>query len=150
VPFTISRYANTLTPQYAFQSWGVLNDNKTVGGNPLRLNGVQYAQGLGTHAYSEIHYALWGNCTFFTASVGIDDEVPKGIGQVIFQIWADGHWLMQSPVMTSGSPSVQLSVSLAGYQTLGLVVTNGTYMAPFWEVPDDHADWVNPVIGCTH
>jgi hypothetical protein len=110
---------------------------------------VQYAKGFGVHAYSELHYALYGNCTNFTATVGVDDEVPAGIGSLTFQVWADGNLLYQSGALTSGSPAGQVNVKLTGYQTLGLVVTNGTYMAPSWAVPDDHADWANAIIGCT-
>jgi hypothetical protein len=127
-----------------------LHDNESVGGNPLRIDGVQYAQGLGTHAYSEIHYALGGYCTTFTATVGVDDEIPQGYGWLMFEVWGDGHWLAQSPMMKSGSPAAHISANLTGYQTLSLVVTNGTYMAPAADVPDDHADWADAVIGCIH
>ncbi len=149
-PFVILRELSSLTPTYEWQSWGTPQMNTSVVGDPIRLDGVQYAKGLGVHAYSELHYALWGNCTSFTATVGVDDEIPAGLGSLAFQVWADGHLLFNSGTMEAGSPVGHVSVNLTGYQTLGLVVTNGTYMAPSWAVPDDHADWANAIVGCIH
>jgi hypothetical protein len=149
-PYSVLRYLSSLTPTYEWQSWGTPQMNTSVIGDPIRLDGVQYAKGLGVHAYSELHYALWGNCTSFTATVGVDDEIPVGLGSLAFQVWADGHLLYNSGTMEAGSPVGHVSVNLTGYQTLGLVVTNGIYMAVSGAVPDDHADWANAIVGCAH
>jgi hypothetical protein len=124
--------------------------NQSVVGNTMTIAGSQYEHGFGTHAYSELHWPLYGQCTNFTATVGVDSEVPAGAGNVMFQVWADGSLLYQSGFMQSGSQPAYVNVNLAGYQNLGLVVTNGTYMAPAWAVPYDHSDWANPIIVCNN
>ena len=148
-PIAVTRYLSDVTPIYAVNGWGNVQNDVTVLGTPLALNGVHYAKGLGVHAYSEVRYALWGNCPFMTAKVGIDDEVPAGSGSVDFQVWADGSLLYDSGFMTSGNPRQSVNVNLTGRQTLGLVVTNGIYMAPSWTTYDDHADWANATIVCS-
>ena len=75
--------------------WGPVEKDRSNGeaglgdGLPLTLNGVVYAKGLGGHAASDIRYNLAGNCSTFSVSVGLDDEVG-GNGSLIFTILADG------------------------------------------------------------
>ncbi|HEX4277445.1 MAG TPA: NPCBM/NEW2 domain-containing protein [Bryobacteraceae bacterium] len=147
-PFSIVRYISDLTPGYMFQSWGTPQKDLSITDLPLTLSATTYAKGLGVHAYSELHYALWGNCTSFAATVGVDDDVPTGLGSLAFQVWADGIKVYDSGMLQSGSPAGHVNVDLTGRQTLGLVVTNGIYQAPSWAVPVDHADWANATIGC--
>ena len=144
----VSRYLSDLTPYYAVNGWGNAQMDASVFGNRLTLNGVQYAKGLGVHAYSELKYALYGGCNYMTAKVGMDSEVPPGVGNVDFQVWGDGTLLYDSGYLTGGSPRQSINVDLTGRQTLGLVVTNGTYMAPSWTTSDDHADWANAIVVC--
>ena len=144
----VTRYVSDLTPYYVVNGWGTMQKDLSILGYPLIIDGVQYAKGLGVHAYSELRYALSGNCTLFTATAGIDDEVPPGTGWVDFQVWADGYLLYDSGFVTSGSPAHTMSVDLTGRQSLGLVVTNGIYMAPVWTVYNDHADWANAKVTC--
>jgi hypothetical protein len=149
-PFSIVRYISDLTPGYVFQSWGTPQKDLSILDLPITLKGTQYAKGWGVHAYSELHYALWGNCTTFTATVGVDDEVPAGLGSLAFQVFGDGVKLYDSGTLQSGSTPGQVSVDLTGRQTLSLIVTNGIYQAPAWAVPVDHADWANAKVGCIH
>jgi hypothetical protein len=144
----INRYISDLAPNYSWQSWATPQKDISIAGLPITLNGVKYTKGLGAHAYSEVHYALWGNCTAFTATVGVDDEVPAGMGSLSFQIWGDNVKLYDSGTMSSGNPAGHVNVDLTGRQTLALVVTNGIYQAAAWAVPVDHADWANAVVGC--
>jgi len=146
----VSQYISDLTPSYVFNSWGTMQKDLSILGKTLSLNGATYSKGLGVHAYSEVRYPLSGACSAFTATVGIDGEIPPGLGSAAFQVWADGHKLFDSGTMTSGSPAANVSVSLTGYQNLSLVMTNGTYNAPFWSVICDHGDWANAVLTCTH
>ena len=144
----VSRYLSDLTPYYAVNGWGNPQTDVSVWGNPLTLNGVQYGKGLGVHAYSELRYALYGSCNYMTARVGIDSEVPTGVGNVDFQVWGDGTLLYDSGYLTGGSPRQSINVDLTGFQTLGLVVTNGIYLAPSSTTSDDHADWANAIVVC--
>ena len=146
----IARYISDIAPSYSVNGWGNVQINKSTNGTPLTVNGVVYAHGLGAHAYAEQRWPLYANCSTLTATVGVDDEVPAGTGNVTFQVWGDGRLLYNSGYMQGGSKAQSVNVSVAGVQTLGLVVTNGTYMAPSWTTGNDHSDWANPVITCAN
>lgn len=147
-PSGVAHNLSSWTPNYVFNSWGVLQYNKSVLGNPIRLDGVTYQEGLGVNAYSELHYALYGGCYSMAATVGVDDEVPRGMGNVWFQVWADGSLLYQSAPLQSGDTPASFNVNLTGRQNLSLVVTNGIFQAQAWQVPVDHGDWANAIMTC--
>jgi hypothetical protein len=144
----VTRYLSEIPATVVFNSWGVPQMNMSIMGNPIKLDGVVYPEGLGVHAYSELHYPMYGNCWSMSATVGVDDEIPPGLGYLTFQVWADGALLYNSGYLVSGSPAPSFSVNLRGYQNLSLVVTNGIYDAAYWQVPVDHADWANAIITC--
>jgi hypothetical protein len=146
----ITRYLSSIAPFYEFQSWGTPQANQSIAGNPIRLNGTVYQYGLGVHAYSEQKWWMWGNCSTVSATVGIDDEVPAGLGNVDFQVWGDNIKLWDSGYLQAGSPAPSFQVNVSGYTVLDLVVTNGIYQAAAWQVPVDHADWANATITCAN
>ena len=114
-------------------------------GRALTINGQTYTKGLGTHAVSEITYSLAGNCSSFSATVGVDDEVDiqNRWGTVSFEVYADTIKLFDSGVMSGTSPAQPISVSLTGRQSLRLVVTNGGDNAYY-----DHGDWAEARVTC--
>ncbi len=67
--------------------WGQVQVDRSVDGNPLTIAGVQYEQGVGTHADSEFALAVNG-ATRFTAQVGVDDEVLRDLASVEFFVAA--------------------------------------------------------------
>jgi hypothetical protein len=139
-------YLSDINPTFAANGWGPYERDHSNGesgandGGPIMLNGDYYSKGLGTHAASELRFALNGQFAFFSAAVGVDDEVGSG-GSVVFQVWADGTKYFDSGTMTGSSATQNLSVNLAGKNELRLIVTdsgNGN--------TDDHADWGNALI----
>jgi beta-galactosidase GanA len=132
----------------ATNGWGPVERDMSVGGNQagdgktITLNGVQYAKGLGTNSVSDVQLYLSGQCTTFTATVGVDDEVG-GSGSVTFSVVADGVTLITTPRQTGSSASVTINVPITGAQVLDLVVGdagdgNGS----------DHGDWAIPTLTC--
>ena len=111
-------------------------------GHTITLNGVAYAKGLGTHATSDIRYALNGACTKFTSVVGVDDEVGSN-GTVVFQVWTDGTLRYDSGVMTGAMPGASVSVDVTGVTELQLLVTPSTDGSDY-----DHGDWANAQVTC--
>ncbi|MDT4933447.1 MAG: hypothetical protein QOK11_1339, partial [Pseudonocardiales bacterium] len=111
----------------ATNGWGPVERNTSNGeqaagdGKPITLNGVVYASGLGTNAISDVTLYLGGNCTRFTATVGVDDEQGSA-GSVTFSVISDGKTLTTTPVLTGSSASVSLDVDITGTQLLDLVV----------------------------
>jgi hypothetical protein len=148
-PAQTVHYVSDLAAYNVFQSWGTLQLDKSIEGTTLSLNGVKYAKGLGTHAYSEASYHANGGCSTLTATIGIDDEIPPSYGSLYFQVWGDGILLYSGPTMHGGDKAINISVNVSGRQSVGLVVTNGTYKAATWQVPDDHADWANAKLTCS-
>jgi hypothetical protein len=112
--------------------------------NPITLNGVVYAKGLGVHPYdgghSEITYNLGGRYSKFISDVGLDDEVDGGggCGSVNFLVFADGTKIYESGNMANASATQTINVSVAGVQELKLRMTDGGN-----GFSCDHGDWAN-------
>ena len=117
-------------------------EDRAGDGVPLILNGTKYTKGLGVHAYSEIRFALNGQCSVFEANVGIDDEVGSR-GSVVFHVLVDGIERYTSNVMTGAGAAETVLVSLAGASALALIVTDAGD-GPYF----DHADWAGAHIHC--
>jgi endonuclease/exonuclease/phosphatase family metal-dependent hydrolase len=146
-PDTTTSYLSNLTPASATIGWGSIGWDVSVGGNPLRLNGVTYAKGIGTHAVSDIRYDLAGRCSRFQAVVGLDDEMTKG--SVRFQVVADGTLVYDSFAvmgrnMTAADAGRPVSVDISGRVELRLLVADGGD-----GIGSDHADWADARITCT-
>ena len=128
--------------------WGPVERDHSNGedaagdGATLTLNGVTYAKGLGAHAPSEVQVNLGGNCSAFTAKVGVDDEVADR-GRVNVKVAVDGVVKFTSDPLTGTSPTVPVSVDVAGGQTLSLQITDGGD-----GVTSDHGDWADAKLTC--
>jgi hypothetical protein len=124
------------------QGWGVLMIDRSVMGNPLRIAGREFASGLGTHAVSEIVYALEGGAETFEAWAGVDDEMAGYTNSsVVFQVFGDGKKLFDSGVMRMREPAKRVSVALTGISELKLVVTDAGD-----GIACDHADWADATL----
>lgn len=131
----------------ATNGWGPVERDQSVGGTaandgtPLKINGTTYAKGLGTNSLSDVQVYLAGQCTDFTATVGIDNNSP---GTVTFAVSLDGKVLASTPVLNSKSAAVAIDVPVTGGQVLELSVGDGGDGNG-----NDHADWVNPILTCS-
>src|SRR6202042_2111677 len=84
-----------------------------------------------------------GNYSSFLSAVGIDDEENAvGSGSVDFQVVGDGKVLFDSGVLTSGSPVVNINISVVDVQQLTLIATNGVANS----INYDHADWAGAAL----
>jgi hypothetical protein len=146
---TTTTYLSDLSWTSATNGWGPVEKNKSNGGlaagdgRTITLNGTTYTKGLGTHAVSDIRYALSGACSRFRADVGVDDEITSTSASVVFQVFADGTKLYDSGLMGATTATKSIDVNLTGKNQLQLVVTdagNGNN--------SDHADWAAARIDC--
>jgi hypothetical protein len=112
-------------------------------GGPLTLDGQVYAKGLGVHAPSTVSYYLGGKCSRFTATVGVDDEIPD-YGSVIFTVLVDGKPKQVSPTMNGTTESVDLDVDVSGASYLDLQTSAGAS-----SVSGDHGDWADAQLTCS-
>jgi RHS repeat-associated protein len=149
-PSGTSEYLSDLAYTVVANGYGPVEKDRSNGENlagdgvPLRLNGVTYSKGLGTHAASEIRYGLAGDCSRFTAAVGIDDEVPDAMpGDVVFEVYGDGSLLWTSGLMQPATATRLVDVDVSGRTTLRLVVTTGGD-----DNYHDHGDWADAKVTC--
>ncbi|MFC0616988.1 NPCBM/NEW2 domain-containing protein, partial [Deinococcus budaensis] len=126
----------------ATNAWGPVERDRSNGeqgaadGRPLTLGGQTFAKGLGVHAPSEISYALSGQCTTFTATLGLDDEVGDR-GSVVFEVWnGTATKLFDSGLLRGADAPRAISVPIDGVSSLRLVVRDAGDGLNY-----DHADW---------
>lgn len=148
-PPTGSPYLSDLSFVSSSNGWGPVERDTSNGeqaagdGQPITIRGTGHAKGLGVHADSDVAFFLGGNCSRFTAGVGIDDEVAP-YGSVTFGLVADSRTLATTPVLTGSSPVLPLDVDVTGVQHLHLVVFDGGDGNAH-----DHADWADARLNCS-
>ena len=142
------RYLSDMTFTQLMNGWGPAEKDQSNGeaggndGRTLSLDGVTYAKGIGVHADSQLKWQLSGQCTTFSAVVGVDDEVGSR-GSVIFQVYVDGGIRFQTGVMTGSTPARSIQVDVTGANQLALFVHYG------WDnYGYDHADWADAKVTC--
>ena len=106
-------------------------------GQPLKLHGTNYTNGLGLTAYSRDDYYLDGTTTRFQSTIGLDDASGTN-ASAIFRVYADGTVLYDSGVLTAASPVQTIDVDVTGAIRLTLEVTNVQA-----GVTNDYCDWVS-------
>lgn len=128
-----------LSINYARQDHGAMAINRSFDGNYLSVDGRRYAQGIGTHATSDIQYQLPTGAKEFSFIAALDDEV--GTADVQFSVWGDDKLLWQSsPIYGYERNVATQKVDVSGISKLNLKV------APLKDDKWDHANWVNAVI----
>ncbi len=107
--------------------WGPVERNQSVGGpnandgNPMTIDGTVYPKRLGTNSISDVKIYLGGNCSTFTSTVGVDDEVGNS-GTVTYSVLGDGKTLASTDTIKGGDPAQYITASVSGVQVLDLVV----------------------------
>lgn len=77
------------------QAFGTPEKNKSVSGEPLKVGGLSYSEGLGVHSSFRIKFNLMGNSNSFSCKIGVNDKglnynnpdlikIPLVDGTVIF------------------------------------------------------------------
>ncbi|MFF3291435.1 endo-alpha-N-acetylgalactosaminidase family protein [Streptomyces sp. NPDC003023] len=140
-PPSADAWASDLDWTSATNGWGPVERDLSNGetgtgdGGPLRIGGVTYEKGLGSHAPARIRYYLGGKCASFTAQVGVDDAQTSR-GSVRFSVLADGAEKAASPVLGAAAPAWSLTADVTGADYVELVVGDGGDGNG-----NDHADW---------
>ncbi len=89
----------------ASAQWGSVNVGKNANGGPMMVDGVEYTDGIGTHAASTIAFKLPANARTFTAIAATDDGgTTQGATSVKFQVFASKP--------TTGSRIPQLTATM--------------------------------------
>ena len=106
----------------------------------MKIKGVSFVHGVGTHAASEMRIDLKGVATKFISQVGVNDET-NGSGSVVFEVYVDGKKVASSGLMRGREAPKTLSADLTGAKQLVLIVTDGGDTMDY-----DHADWAGEVL----
>jgi len=117
--------------------WSNTKAKRSVGNNPLRMAGVTYERGVGTHPPGEFRIRLDAGAGRFTSLVGIDAESGNK-GTAEFKIVGDDKTLWQSGIMKGGQPPKKADVNVEGVKLLKLIVTVGGD-----GYGHDHTDWAD-------
>lgn len=131
-------FLTKLPMDYARQDHGTIKINRSYDNNYLSLNKRRYAQGIGSHANSDVQFRLPDGAIEFRFIAGIDDEV--GTADAQFSIWGDDKLLWQSPPYLGYETYKVQKVDVRGVKKLNLKVSS------LKEDKWDHVDWVNTVI----
>lgn len=132
----------------ASNGWGPVERDQSNGetdegdGAPLSLNGTTYAKGLGTHAPASVRYFLAGQCSSFSATVGLDDKQASR-GSISFEVLGDGRSLASTDVLTPANRTADISADLSGVRVVELKVGDGGDGNG-----NDWADWANAKFSC--
>ena len=118
------------------QGLGTPQADKSADGHALVIGGQTFANGVGTCAPSQFIIDVNSEAVSFSAQVGVDDEVAKGKGGVVFKVVGDERTLWESKKMRSGDAAASVSVPLANVKRLMLLVDGG-------KGDTSHADWAD-------
>lgn len=130
---------NRMTAYSTHQDYGSLNINKSVNGTILTVAGKRFADGLGTHANSQIEYMMPNIAQEFSFIVGLDDETESA--SVIFSVWGDDNLLWESAPYYGAEKNLQpIKLPIENIKKLSLRVSG------MGDISSDHADWIQPVI----
>jgi alpha-galactosidase len=143
VPPTGTPYLDQLAWLSAVNGYGPVLIDRNYYGGPLTIHGVVYPHGLWTNSVAAIYYYLGGNCSRFTADLGLDGS-DAGRGTVDYQIYADGTKVYDSGVVTNSTPTVHADVSVSGAQILELYVGDAGDGISY-----DNADFGSPQLSCS-
>jgi alpha-galactosidase len=129
----------------ATSGWMTPRVDGEVGGGPLRMNGTDYATGLGVASPSQVEYYVGGQCATVTATIGIDDATlfDSSGGTATFQVLADGNSRYDSGTIARPIPTTA-TADVSGAQVVTLQVGDagdGGY--------NDRADWADVRVHCS-
>ncbi len=109
-------------------------------GDPIRMHGVDYPQGIFAHAPARFTYTIDGQSfSEFQATLGLIEKINCGDG-VEFVLWLDGQEIYRSPRLQPWSTPLKVQVPLSPGSQLSLVVEAGSHS----NKDCDWAIWGNP------
>jgi len=139
-----SDYLSDLTPIQKVNGWGTVRKDLSITGRALGLRRgddiIEYAKGLGLHAYSEYIYNVSGeDYDFFESYVGTDKEWFNGTrGSVEFKVVVDGVERYNSGLMKASTDQQYVKVNIKGASEVKLIITTGGNGNE-----QDHGNWAD-------
>ena len=134
--FSKTVFLDELDVSYMLQDWGLPQKNRNVLFGELKVNGVGFKRGIGTHSISRFLLNLGGTATEISGWVGADDQNDYA-GKMEFKILADKKVVWSSGTMHKGMSAQKFKVNLKGIQKIALIVGEAGDGIMY-----DHADWL--------
>ncbi|MDR1053551.1 MAG: NPCBM/NEW2 domain-containing protein [Planctomycetaceae bacterium] len=135
-------YIDQLDVSKMTSGWTATLAKKSVGNNPIKLNGKTYERGVGSHAPGQIAVSLPSASGTFSAEVGIDDECDGVDAKMEFLVYGDNKLLWRSGVVSTKDEPKRCEVKIDGVKQLILTQSTG----PGNDKSHDHGDWANAKI----
>lgn len=130
-------FLSEMEPERMKLGWRVPQNNRSVTGKGLVLDGKRYQNGIGLPTNSELQYRLDGRFQKFAALVGIDDGNGKE-GNAEFILLGDGKEIWRSGMTKMADPSIPVLVNVSNVIKLTLRVERGDGGGT-----GDQTEWVN-------
>jgi alpha-galactosidase len=105
-------------PQYG--GWGGAQADRSPFGDPIRVAGKLYRNGIGILANSRLEVKNQGYARLVTGA-GIDDAAAARGQTVTFEIYGDGRLLARSQPVRFGQPAAPLEADVRGIKLIELV-----------------------------
>ena len=109
----------------------------SIDNNPITLNSIVYEKGIGAHSYSRLTYSLNQKYMFFSAIIGIDDEVDS-YGSVDIRVYGDDAVLVEYKDIAAKNKPKNIHIDISHINTLILEVDFGKNLDT-----GDHLDWAD-------
>jgi alpha-galactosidase len=122
--------------------YGPVLVDRSYWGGPLTIHGTVYQHGLWTNAVASLTWYVGGNCSRFTADLGLDDST-KGPGSVTYRISTDGQQRFDSGLVQNSTPTVHADVDVSAAQVVQIDVGDGGNGVSY-----DNADIAAPQLTC--
>jgi hypothetical protein len=98
--------------------------NENLEGEKLTLAGTAYDKGLALHAYTALTYRLDGDYQFFSAVIGVDDNVGGSDGPTLVRLEGDGREIKTWTVARKDKP-LTVRIPVRDVHRLKVVVSSG-------------------------
>ncbi|MDR2344822.1 MAG: NPCBM/NEW2 domain-containing protein [Planctomycetaceae bacterium] len=135
-------YIDQLNLKNTISGWDSTKAKKSVGNNPIKINGKIYDRGVGSHANGQIMISIPSLSGVFSAEVGIDDESDEHNAQMAFSVYGDNKLLWESGVLSTTDEPKKCEVKFDKIKKLTLVQSAGPDNNNGW----DHGDWADAKI----
>ncbi len=136
-------YLSSLKPFAARQDFIRLRNNTNVLGEPIKIGGKSYREGIGMHAEGQATYRLkQGKYKKFEAIVGLDGKEGRN-GQAVAKVYINEKLVFDSGPLNKNKPSQKVATDIPKKATTVsatkspvLVVTKGKKNVLTWDPPE--------------
>lgn len=134
-------YLSDLSPEIVEHGFAAPRMDTTWQGAPVVMGGVPYEKAIGTHAWTQLRFAVPDDAFLFQAVVGLTDDIRAcEAATVEFELRGDRDQLLwKSPVVDQLTPPLPVEILIAGQRHVTLITTDAGN-----DRDCDHGNWGKP------